>query len=285
MNGRSDYLILSFLPVLLLFAFFFLGPIGFSLYYSFCDRKSRWIGIENYVNLFQNEEFYSALQYTFKIAIISVAIAIVFAVLFSMVLRGTFIGRRVCLFFYQFNVSMPHLIVATMMILLLLPVGYLPSILYNMGLISDVSNLPLMIMDKKGVGVIICYVWKFIPFIGLSVLSTLQSTSTAYEEQCRCIGMGKITTFLHVTLPSIKTAILSTGLIAFAFAFGSYEVPALVGKTKTLAELAYYDYNNYYSMGGQPEAYAINVIILLVIMAVSILYLRIAVPKGGKRVE
>ena len=59
--------------------------------------------------------------------------------------------------------------------------------------------------------------------------------------QARALGASPWQCFWHVTLPLLRSGIISASLIVFGFIFGSFEVPFLLGSTfpKTLPILVY----------------------------------------------
>ena len=64
-------------------------------------------------------------------------------------------------------------------------------------------------------------------------------------------------------------------MIVFAYCFGSYEVPTILGKTQTLAMLAYNSYNNYYDVNAIYVAYSTSLIIAAVTISAAVIYLYI----------
>jgi multiple sugar transport system permease protein len=88
------YLFIS--PWLIGFFVFLLFPMFSSLYYSFTryeiGGRPRWIGLENYVDMFSDPRYLNSLGVTFKFAIISVIgvtlLALVLALILSQALKG-----------------------------------------------------------------------------------------------------------------------------------------------------------------------------------------------------
>ena len=58
------------------------------------------------------------------------------AVILAMAIRKTFIGKRLTLFLLQFDVSMPAVTCASMMLIAFSQTGFTSSLFYNLGLIS-----------------------------------------------------------------------------------------------------------------------------------------------------
>ena len=101
------------LPTLVAFFISFLLPFLVGCYLSFCEfttvTDAQFIGVENYVKAFANEDFINALAFTVKFTIVSVLTVNVLAFLLALALtkgiKGTTLLRPVSF--------MPNLIPAT----------------------------------------------------------------------------------------------------------------------------------------------------------------------------
>ena len=261
------------LPAIVTFVIFFFIPLYYTLRLSFFSVGGDFIGFDAYVSAFNNPYVVNSIYFSFYLAIVSTLVAAVIAVLIAMTLRKTFFGKKIALFVHQLNIPIPYIAFALMMILLLTNTGYLSRMLFNLGFISSALDFPLLIHDKYGIAILLTYILKFLPFIGMSVLSILQTSVAEYEEQAATLGAGKIRAFIHVTLPMILPAIASTTIITFAFAFGTYEIPALLGSFDYMAlpVITYYNLNSY-NPADWSVSYALANLMTLVIMVLTALY-------------
>ena len=265
--------VLAFVPPILVTLVFFYYPIIIAFTKSTQDLDGSYIGFDRYGALFANTEFTGAFFFTLGIAIISTIISAVLSVVIALALRDTFVGKRLALFLNQMNISMPHMIVAVMVIYLLSQKGFVSILANNMGMTDTWMDFPQIVESSSPVGAIISYCLKFTPFICMSVLAVLQSMSTDYEDQSYSLGVGKVKTFLHVTLPSIWPAVLSTAIISFAYAFGSYDVPTVLLRKGVMSTYVYNNYYNYMDPYGIFKGYAGSIVITAIIIAVSVLFL------------
>ncbi|MFV0412111.1 MAG: carbohydrate ABC transporter permease [Oscillospiraceae bacterium] len=68
-------------PCLVLFAIFFLIPLGMNIYFSFTNydgwKTLDWVGLSNYVKLFQDKNFYNALLRTFGYTLFSLPFKVI----------------------------------------------------------------------------------------------------------------------------------------------------------------------------------------------------------------
>ena len=267
---------LALLPIILLIILFFIYPIAITFDRSLGDINGNYIGFERYGALFANPKFMNAFWYTIEISVLSTIISAILAIVIALALRETFIGKKLTLFLYQTNISLPHIAMAAMMLMLLSQTGIVSSFAYHLDLIDTWSEFPKIVGGYSSVGTIISYSLKFTPFIGMAVLAILISFTRDYEDQSATLGIGKIRTLFHVTFPSIKPAVYSTAMIVFCFAFGSYDVPTLLGRTETLSMMAYNAYNSTYNPAARYDGYAISMVIAAITLTITAIYLYIS---------
>ena len=79
-------------PFIFGFLFFVIVPVATSLYYAFCNynilKPARWVGLKNFIDIFQDPTFYKALGVTLKFAFISVPLKLVFALIVALILEA-----------------------------------------------------------------------------------------------------------------------------------------------------------------------------------------------------
>lgn len=271
--------LISSLVVFLLFII----PVASSIKQSFFDYTGAFVGFENYVDTLDNVKFQDAFIYTTRITLISIVITMVSAVILAMAVRKTFIGKKLTLFLLQFDVSMPTVTCASMMLIAFSQAGFTSKLFYNLGLITSYSEFPNIFFDPKGYGLIMSVVWMFVPYIALSFLAVLHSISNEQEDQAATLGVGKVKRFIYITLPSLKSSIAYTSVLCFACVFGSFELPSLVGREHSLVTLAYYYYNDVpLIMPDHMQSYTISIILFVITMVVSSILMYYSLVTGRR---
>ncbi len=220
--------------------------------------------------IFTDNGFIQSLLLTFHIAFTSTLIASILAVASALLLRPAFRGKRIVHFFFSLNLTIPHLVGAIGVLYLFQNSGLVSRILTGMDIISKPADFPAMVFDPWAIGIIIQYVWKEIPFIGVIVLAILLSVGEDYESVARSLGANRWQAFRQVTLPLIMPGVVSASVIVFAFTFGAFEIPYLLGRTfpAALPVLAYQSYTDV-DLAARPQAMAMAMVIAftLLIMA------------------
>lgn len=285
MNART---IVRLCPVLipsLITLSLFLCPLGMSLWQSFHSYSGEFVGLGNYTDMFSDQRFQDAIVYTLRITLVVLLVTLVSSIILAMALRRTFIGKKMMLFLLQYDVAVPSLACASMMIFLLSQGGFLSAVLNNLGLIGSYTDFPEVFFKSNGLGVMVSIIWLFVPYITLSLLAVLHSVSNDQEDQAATLGVGKLKRFFYITLPTIKPAIAYTSILCFASVFGAFELPSLVGDEHTLVTLAYYYYTNYVGMDGFMESYSLSVLVTLVSLVVSTFFMYYSISLDERRSE
>ena len=151
-----------------------------------------------------------------------------------------------------------------------------------LGLIGEPREFPALLYDPYSVGIILTYVWKEMPFIALVVLAALRGVAGELEEVARTLGANAWQRFWYVVFPVISPGIIAASLIVFAFTFGAFEVPYLLGKSypTILPVMAYNEYRDLDLIFARPVAMAINILIALITAIIAAAYLRLARDLG-----
>ncbi len=271
-------LILMLAPALLVIGLLFFGGLAVGLLRSFNYMPVIGLTEPNvaaYAAIFTAPEFYRSLLLTLHISVTSTVIASALAVGAALLLRGSFVGKPVVSFLFQLNLTVPHLVGAIGILYLFSQSGSFARLAYAWGAISKPADFPALVFDPYAIGIILQYVWKEVPFIGVIVLANLQAIGEDYESVARSLGANRWQAFRHVLLPLIFPGVLSASVMVFAFTFGAYEIPAILGQNypAALPVLAYRKYTDV-DLAARPEAMAMAIVIALISGAMIFLYLR-----------
>jgi putative spermidine/putrescine transport system permease protein len=267
-------------PALVVVGLLFMGGLGLALaqslgYLPFIGRTE--FSLQAYRQVLSQEAFYRSLWLTGWIALASTALSTGLAIAAALALRRIARGQRWLNFIFQLNIPIPHLVGAIGILFLFSQSGWLARLAYLARLIDEPADFPALVYDPYAIGVILEYVWKETCFIGVILLAVLQALGEDYEDVARTLGANGWQRFRYVLLPLLRPAILSTSVLVFAFSFGAFEVPLLLGQRypSALPVLAY----RYYSdadLNARAEAMTLNVIITVLITALVFLYLKLA---------
>jgi len=236
-------------------------------------RTPAFVGLENYIQLFNDPEFLTVLTNTFIYVLgvvpLCVATAFVFAELVNKKMRG--IGFvRLALFHPSI---LPLVSAATIWMFLFTPdYGLFNSALRLFGYTGPenwTANPDLALMS-----VMIVAVWKNTGFFMIFYLAGLQNLPQSVYEAAKLEGAGPIRTAVSITLPLLKRTSLFVSTIAFISAFQAVDhVFVLTGggpSNKSTILLFYLWQERFEKLNvGQSSAITVILIIILLVFTIS----------------
>lgn len=229
--------------------------------------------LEHYRSVFAEPGFASSLLLTLWVSFLSTVLTVFLAVLTALGLRNIRRARRLVAYIYQLPLTLPHMVVAAAGLMLLGQSGLISRVFTGIGVITDPSQFPALVFDRAGIGIVLVYVWKQIPFVGLFVLAVLQSVGEDYEALARTLGARPRRVILNVLLPLILPGIVPASVIIFAFVFGAFEVPLLLGARypSVLSVLAYRLYTDV-DLTMRPQSMALSLVIAVIVLLLVVVY-------------
>ncbi len=271
------WLLLS--PAIFVIVVLFLGGVLFGLLQSlnYLPIIGQYdLNLDAYAQMLADPGFVPSLTLSLWVAFAATFLSAVLAIAAALFLRQTSVGQRAGTYLFQLNLAIPHIVGAVGILVLLAQSGLISRITHALGLTADPGSFPVIVNDRWGVGIIAEYVWKETVFIGVVVLATLVGATREYEDLARTLGAGRWDRFRFVILPFIMPGVLATSIIVFAFSFGSYEVPFLLGQPfpAMLPVTAYLKYTNV-DLQARSEAQAINIFIAFVVIVLVLVYMRL----------
>ncbi|MFA1711141.1 ABC transporter permease [Peribacillus frigoritolerans] len=114
--------------------------------------------------------------------------------------------------------------------------GFINKTLLGLGIISQ----PLRLLYNE-TGIIIGLVYILAPFMILSITTVLENVDSRLEEAASDLGLGRLQTFLKVTLPLTVPGILAGSVMVFSLAISAYVTPAMLsgGRIQLIATVIY----------------------------------------------
>lgn len=198
------------LPALLIILAVAVYPIGVSFYLSLFDARinnvGEFVGIENYVKMFQSDDFRSGLSNTVIFTVVSVFIEFFIGLAIALAINRAFRGRGLVRAAVLVPWAFPTVISAVMWRLMFQDqVGIINYTATSLGVISQpiLSDQTLLLIAAIAVDV-----WKTTPFMALLLLAGLQTIPADVYEAARVDGANVLQRFFRITMPLLKGTIL-----------------------------------------------------------------------------
>jgi multiple sugar transport system permease protein len=277
-------------PGVLMFLLYVIFPIFESMWISFYDwdgiGEATWIGTENYVELFDDDAFYTSLKNN-VIWLVLYMLAVPAGLLIAIFLNQNVVGIRIykSLFFFPFVIS--QVVVGLIFAWFYAPnFGLLTKILAGLGL-GDIAILA----DERFVtyGIIAAGLWPQIAYCMILYLTGLNNVSPDQIEAARLDGAKGFRMLWHVIIPQLRPATFIAVVVTIIGALRSFDLISIMtdgGPYGSSRVLSFYMYEQALSEYGFRMGYgaAIAVILFLIMMVfiTGFIWKMIADEQGGR---
>ena len=251
------------LPTLIAFVIAFAVPFVLGIYLSFTEfitvADAQWVGIDNYIKAFSNDDFINALWFTVRFTVVSVItvnlIAFVLASILTKGLRGTNLFRTV--FF------MPNLIGGIVL-------GYIWQLIIN-GVLQTMG-VTITYDPKYGFwGLVILMNWQLIGYMMVIYIAGIQNIPSDLIDASKVDGANRLQTLRNVTIPLIMPSITICLFLTLTNSFKLFDQNLALtagAPSKQTAMLALDIYNTFYSRIGWEGVGQAKAVIFFIIVAV-----------------
>lgn len=287
----SNYNLLAIqfhLPAFLALTLITLVPLLYTFRLSFYDyklsekgSKDVFVGLQNYVTLFQDEQFLNSLFRTFVFMVCAVALEVLIGIFLALALNAIPKVKRLFTSMILIPMMVAPLVIGLMFNFFINPQFGLYVWLVNtlhlpLPTILTSDSLTAMIV------VIIMDVWEWAPYLGLVFLAGLQSISGEYYEAAMADGASDRQIFRHITLPLMKP-VLTVGILLRAMeAFKEFDKPYVLtggGPGNATEVIDLYTYRQAFVSFKFSYAAAICVVLFLILICCGIIYQRVTMEK------
>lgn len=265
-------------PAVILLIAFLVVPMIYTVYFSGFKYQimrpdaMKFIGIENYIELFQDKNFWQALKNTVYFTVIVVpvqcALALGLALLVSKKFRGVAVFRTM-----YFSPQLTSMVV----------ISVLWSVLYNAnpntGLFNSILTSlgldPISFLNDEHTAmnsIIFMSAWQGAGYQMMIFLAGLQGIPRDQYEAASVDGATKFKQFLYITLPGLKGTIKYVIMITMIQAMKLFTQPYIMtqgGPKNSTKTLVYYIYSEGFQRGNFGYACSIAAVFFVIVVCMS----------------
>ena len=266
------------IPAVVLLAAFLLYPALQTVRYAFTDYnimrpdRIKFCGFNNFIELFQDKDFWIAVKNTLHFAVLVVPfqtiLALALALLISSRRKGVSIFRAA-----YFSPQVTSMVV----------VAILWTVLYNSNPSSGLLNALLVKLGMEPCGflndpktamnsIIFMSAWQGAGYQMMIFLAGLQGIPKDQYEAASIDGAGKIKSFFYVTLPGIKNVISYVIMITVIQAMKLFTQPYVMtkgGPQNSTRTLVYYVYEQGFQKRNFGYACAVAAVFFVIVISLS----------------
>ena len=219
-----------FVPLFLLILFTYL-PFFKMVQFSFYDMKyigeRKFVGLENYIDVFTRDDCFNALKlslYYMVGSMVQLALALLFATILSFNPKG---GS-----FFRGALYFPSLVCG-------IAVGFIFKYFYTHGFVLDSilgllgipeDMLPFWLKDTRinNWVLVASSIWRYMGQNMVLFIGAIMSVDADLYEAAELDGANKFQQFKHIILPSIKTIITLNVILSITGSLSAFEQPYVI---------------------------------------------------------
>lgn len=277
---------LFLLPAIIFIGVFVYTPIIQNFYYSFFkmnsySQKSIFIGFKNYIDIFTDDVFYTAIINNIWFASISLICQVGLGLVIAIIITSKFIGERAKVFFRTIY-FLPSVIAIS-------AIGLSFYFIYNptLGLLNSIIELFIdgnydfawLGNPKTAIfSVIAMSQWQWIGYISMLLIVAIQRIPEELYESAEIDGANFLKRAIYITIPLIREMLLVTSVITIIGGFKLFAevfVTTRGGPYGTSHVLGTYMYETAFFHDKMGYAAAIAVIIFIITFVLSIIQIQI----------
>lgn len=278
-SGLAPYLYLA--PAFILYAVFFLWPflqlIVLSLQRWDGINPRRWIGLENYTKLIQDEVFWLSFRNNVIWMIAAMTLPVLFGMILAIIIvRSRLHGRVIYRTIYFLPQVLSTVIVAVIWGWIYNPsFGFLNSFLEAVGLESLQRGWlgePSLALPALFIG----WSWIYYGFTMVIFIAAIQGIDEVYFDAAKVDGANRWHQFRHVLVPFIQGPLTIILLITAIAAFQAFDLVFILtrgGPARATMILSIYMYQNAFQFNKAGYGAAVAVALGAIILIISIIFL------------
>lgn len=231
-DGQQVLVMFAFMvvPLLLLFVFTYL-PFGKMFSFSFYNMKyigeRKFVGLKNYIKVFQRDDCFDALKlslyYMFG-SIVQLSLALYLATILSFKVKGGNIFKGFMFFPFLING---------------IAIGFIFKFFYTRGFVFDtvlqwcgfnLEDLPYWLKDQRinNFSLVGTSIWRYFGQNMVLFIGAIMSVDSELYEAAMLDGANRFQQFKYIIVPSIKTIITLNVILSITGSLSAFEPPYVI---------------------------------------------------------
>lgn len=231
-DGQKVFVMIAFMiiPLLLLFIFTYLPfaeMFGFSFYKMKYVGTRKFVGLNNYIKVFERDDCFRALKlslYYMVGSVIQLALALYLATILSFKVKGGSIFKGFMFFPFLING---------------IAIGFIFKFFYTRGFVFDtvlqwcgfqLDNLPYWLKDQgiNNISLVGTSVWRYFGQNMVLFIGAIMSVDSELYEAAMLDGANRFQQFRYIILPSIKTIITLNVILSITGSLSAFDPPYVI---------------------------------------------------------
>jgi ABC-type sugar transport system permease subunit len=276
----QPYLFLA--PSFAILLVFLVFPLSWNIYIALHDvslttilKEWEYVGLENFVTLFDDSNFYTSLKVTLMFVGGSVAlqfgVGMLMAIVLNQPIRGSGVYRAILIIPWTISA-----VIAAFSFKFILDdnFGILNYILNQLGFesVGWLSDPNIVIWS-----LVIANMWYGTPFTLLFLTAGLLSINPSLYEAARIDGASKMRSLFHITLPLLKPFMIINLILITMWSVNLFDIQLIMtggGPLFSSTTASLYMYRQAFEFGLLSKGAAAGIILILINLTVAVVYVK-----------
>lgn len=276
----QPYLFLA--PSFAILLVFLIFPLSWNIYIALHDvslttllKEWEYVGLENFVTLFDDPNFYTSLKVTLMFVGGSVALqfgmGILMAIVLNQQIRGSGVYRAILIIPWTISA-----VIAAFSFKFILDdnFGILNFILNQLGMesVGWLSDPNIVIWS-----LVIANMWYGTPFTLLFLTAGLLSINPSLYEAARIDGASKMRSLFHITLPLLKPFMTINLILITMWSVNLFDIQLIMtggGPLFSSTTASLYMYRQAFEFGLLSKGAAAGIILILINLTIAVIYVK-----------
>ena len=259
-----------------------MGPLIQTFYQSFFDMRTQtmalgyhFVGLANYINLFQDKYFLDTLGWTLEFTFYSVIFEVSFALFLALLMKKEMRGQGLIRLTILLPWSIPVIVAGIVFTKIFAHNGIINTLFVAADVVNDPVNFFGIVLNTKIV-VIIAEVWKSTPYLSLLILAGLLMIPNEQYEASYIDGANKVQSFFNITIPCLIPTLSVTMLFRIIGVLRAYGLMVAMtggGPAGSTGTAAMYAVDSFFRYGKISYGSAVSVVMLFVSGLISLFFI------------
>lgn len=286
--SKKKYKVGLMIPTLLVYSIFIILPIAIAVYYSFAKYsgigKPKFIGLKNYIRLFQDELFWVSLKNTMAMFILAFVLLLTLSFLIALLLNH----RLKAVDFSKALIFSPAIIAP-----IIVGIIWVYILDPNIGIINNILGaIGADGLKHKWIGgeklspysIAIIYFWQQLGYLVTIFIAGLKMIPGDVLEAVKIDGANAVQEVRYVIIPMMRTTISTVAVLIITGVFKIFEIVQQTtgGGPNHLSEtLVTYSYSQTFASGDYGYGMSLATITFIISLIITAIYTNLTKEREG----
>lgn len=273
------------IPAVLIYSLLFMVPVILNFYYSFTNwnaikmtgETAKFIGLENYIKIFQNPELVGVIGRTLFFALVTTVFKNVLGFLLALAFNEGLKTKNILRAIFFLPAMLSPLIIGLIFGSIFMKAGFANQLLTALGL-GEMTKAWLTTKSTALGTTMFVEIWRQVGFNMVIYLAGLQLIDKGFYEAASVDGANKKQQLIYITIPRMIPSLIINLLLALSQGLKAFDIVFVLtgggpnGATELINTLAFREFGK--KLYGMSSAYGVILFIITAIAGLLVLKIK-----------